>query len=88
VTQAVSGGLQFRNYQLFKSSNVSFGLAMAEAATEQAEETTEETSVEAYIRLNIKKMFFLSPHYQHFWNANGQKGINQGFIGLRTRVAF
>lgn len=91
VRDSWSGGLQLRNYQLVGSSSISTGLAYGQtkgfSATEGANAETEKM-IEAYLRFNIKQAFFISPHVQSIWDAQGVEGEKLTIFGLRTRVAF
>lgn len=91
IKQSWSGGLQLRNYQLIRSSSISTGVAYGQTEGFSAMEGNGEESekiMEAYLRFNIKQAFFISPHFQLLWDAQGQKGENLAIFGLRTRVAF
>ena len=85
-----SSGLQFRNFNLVSNWNLSLGFAYAETTGAVSAENSRfpEQMIESYVRLNIKKVFFLSPHYQQVWNALNIKDNNLSIFGLRTRVAF
>ncbi len=91
VSNSYSGGLQLRNYQIIGSSSISSGFAFGETKGFRPSESSlgrREQMFETYIRFNIKKVLFLSPHFQRVWNALGENGDNLSLFGLRTRVAF
>lgn len=90
VNNGVSGGIQLRNLPFYKTTSLTGGIAYAAtgAFTEESRPMKKETMMEAYLRLNVKKVFFLSLHYQAITNALGQEGADLSVFALRTRVAF